>query len=1127
MDNKILTAGEIFTANGVNYTAGDSGATLTLDDDGNVSGISAGSIVATLADSSSPAITFDGSTAFSFACTAVDGALNVQAHGTSINFTGGNVTYSADGISAAGTEFIITHGDGDGSLNFIIKNGDATIFSGNIKLDGALTFDGENRALGLTDGSTATVTFGVYTVTATANGDAASTITLTSDGLTLTPNEGDGSLDFTIKNGDATIFSGNIELSGSIVLDPSTHAVSVTKGTTTSITIGTRTISITATDDAGFTLTPTDDKFIITHGEGDGSLDFTIKNGDATIFSGNIELSGSIVLDPSTHAVSVTKGTTTSITIGTRTISITATDDAGFTLTPTDGKFTITAGDGDGSLNFIIKNGDATIFSGNIKLDGALTFDGENRALGLTDGSTATVTFGVYTVTITANGDAASAITLTSDGLTLTPNEGDGTLDITLASSSGSMNANFKILSGSLSFGMNNAISVAKDTELQIDFGGGYVVKFTATDDAGGSIALGTDGITFAPNSDDGGLQLSVTKGGETRSASLDVTGSVTYKLDGSISLAKDTVVRNVFDDGNILTITANSDASGSIIFTPQSGLTITPATADALTVTLTTDDLDVATVTSITGSINYSGGIITASDGTSALLNVYATWQTQLSTTGGSASIQFTADRTVYTANDDATFVLDYLDGSTLEIQHGSFTDIYATDNADAIELISEGSIFRANDEEFLFTLEDAGNYTLNGISVTAAANSTVRLLDYDTVIVDAVTYKALDDNAALSITDDGSSVTGGNVTVGLTDIDATLTVDATNGALAYDATSKKFSCAAGTIIYVASGDDASLTATITQAATDALELTDDGLKAADIGAFNLVTTSATSTRTASASLSGEILFGNDGAISLGDGTVLDLNWTDGTELKLTSHGSTGSLEFGDNGLHITAADENLDIELTTAYGYSTTVSGIKGSLWYNAGKVTLDDGTTLTGTGSIGGQAVDVTLTASDGDAYLDFSATNGFVYGAGTGSLKVTFSAGDAASTVTVNDGSMLIGTSIFTLAKGTDICYTCTQKGADLYGLRIWRSEIQRFRHLCRHGQQQRHANHQRHQPAAVARIVSGSRGRPPQVRAHAREHVATERQSRRRAETHICSGGGTQWLILSKRLKRAR
>ena len=110
-----------------------------------------------------------------------------------------------------------------------------------------------------------------------------------------------------------------------------------------------------------------------------------------------------------------------------------------------------------------------------------------------------------------------------------------------------------------------------------------------------------------------------------------------------------------------------------------------------------------------------------------------------------------------------------------------------------------------------------------------------------------------------------------------------------------------------------------------------------------------------------------------------------------------------------------------------TAVTGYTTEVSGLKGSLWYNAGKVILDESTKLTGTGTLGGQAINVTLETINGDAYLDFSA-NGITYGAGTGALKITYTLGELESTFTVNSGSVFIGSNVFKIAQGSDPRFT---------------------------------------------------------------------------------------------------
>ena len=189
--------------------------------------------------------------------------------------------------------------------------------------------------------------------------------------------------------------------------------------------------------------------------------------------------------------------------------------------------------------------------------------------------------------------------------------------------------------------------------------------------------------------------------------------------------------------------------------------------------------------------------------------------------------------------------------------------------------------------------------------------------------------------------------------------------------------------------------------------------------------GGLELSVTRNGVTRTATLNATGSVTYNLDGSIALADGTTATFAFQDGSTLKLTSHGSTGSIGFGTQGLKITSDDEKLDLEMIMAYGYSTKVSGLKGSLWYNAGKVILDEGTKLTGTGTLGSNVVNVTLETIDGDAYLDFSTSNGFVYGAGTGKLKVTYALGDRKSTFTVNEGSVLFGNGISEIAEGTDL------------------------------------------------------------------------------------------------------
>lgn len=728
---------------------------------------------------------------------------------TAVNDDAGlNIALGADGVT-------LTPNSNDGALNIVLTRGDTEIISGELECtSGEITF-GYDHAVTFAANTSFNFTRNGYTLTATSTDKATTDIEFTSTGLSFTPGKDDGGLKLSLSNGTTTLFDGELNVSGgTISFDVNTQKFSFTKGTEVSITLAgenPQEFQFKVVDkDASFKVELVDSgKFKITPDSGDGSLDITIKQDNKTIFYNNISVtSGSIIISDMGQTIGLTSGTSMTVTLGNYTFDITANADASFGLgVLSDGTISITPQDNDGSLDISISRvtseGTSEIFSNTISISGgSITFNPTTQLMTLTTGTTISLEFNTYKLIATAEGNAASKISFTGSGITIEPQTDDGTLNLTLSSSSssGSMTANIEVLSGSFTLGDGGAITVTKNTELKIKFSDDYIVNFKASDEAGGTISLGTNGITFKPGSSDGGLQLTVTKNGETRSASLDVTGSVTYKFNGSISLAKGTVVKNVFDDGNILTIEATSDASGSIIFNPQTGLTITPPTTDALTATLTTGKLEVAKFTSIDGSITYSNGIVTATNGTSANLLVYGEWETKLSTTGGTASIQFTDDRTVYTANDGATFVLDYLDGSTVEIQNGSFSDIYETKKSDAIELVSVGSTFRSNDDEFTFTLEKAGTYTLNGMNVTTTEDGVqVQLSDYNTATFAAnadVKVSTVEGDKFFTVAPGKKSISFSTKNLDHTQV--------TGGTVEFDNTTQKFSCTAGTTLKI-----------------------------------------------------------------------------------------------------------------------------------------------------------------------------------------------------------------------------------------------------------------------------------------------------------------------------------
>ena len=215
----------------------------------------------------------------------------------------------------------------------------------------------------------------------------------------------------------------------------------------------------------------------------------------------------------------------------------------------------------------------------------------------------------------------------------------------------------------------------------------------------------------------------------------MEVNGTVTYALDGDISLTKDTVITNVFEDGIKLTITANSDTSGSIIFKPEDGLTIKPETDNKLSFAVTYDNTTLYNITSISGTLNYKDGVVTFSDGTKISMTDYEGYTSSISVSGGSTLVESNDECTTYTVDEKANVIITWND--TLTWQASSGTKVI--DYYDGGLTLCKGAIFVTNDNITAFKLEEPGTYTLNGNTITATEdNVKVNLSNYDTVSFD-----------------------------------------------------------------------------------------------------------------------------------------------------------------------------------------------------------------------------------------------------------------------------------------------------------------------------------------------------------------------------------------------------
>ena len=928
----------------------------------------------------------------------------------------------------------ITPDSGDGSLEVTYTLEGDTPISQTVKvsLDGSIVFNPATQSLTLTEGTTASVDLNNYTVTATATDDASVSISMTDAGFVITPQDGDGKLDISIASGDKTIFSNTIGISGgSIVFNPATQALTLTDGTTVSVVMNDYlALSATANGDATSAISFTDGGISVTPNQGDGALDITLSTPVGSLPAGIEVLSGSFTLGQG-GAITVAKDTEIQVSFFDEYIvNFKTTDDASVSIGMTEAGFAITPQDGDGSLDVSITRGNALIFRNNISIsNGSVVWNPVAQTMTLTDGTSVSVVMNdKYTLTMTADGDAASKVVLTDGGISVTPNQGDGTLDMSLSTPDGTLSAGIEVLNGSFTIKPGGAITVAKDTELKLDFGDGNIVGFKATDEAGGTIFLGAEGLTFTPGSDDGGLELSVTRGDTTRSASLDVTGTVTYKLDGSISLAQGTVVKNVFESGNILTITANTDADGAIAFTPENGLTITPKTPDALNIALTRGDVTIGDITSITGTINYNGGVITASNGSALDVSYYnGEYDIHIETTGGSSVIQFDGDRVVGTAGDGANLVLTYPNNVTWEIKSNStLTKIF---KAEAI--LSEGANFSSNDTSTVFTLEKAGTYTLNGKTVTTADDAVeVKLANYDTIISDGIGYSSTDENLVLKLSNSGATFTGGTANVSLIQgMNLDLTVDASDGEFSFDKTTGEISVAQGTKLSLQRGA-LTVDAVAKEDFSTAVEKLDDKFTfTTDNAAFDItLTRDDTTVREGELNFSGT--FGIDPA----------------TQKISVTKGTTTTLTVGENSVELTANDDagfNLSdddgkISLTFDEGDGSLAITAK-----NGDAVIFANDTNIVGTITIDPLtrelfiAKDTVITMNHGDKVLEVTALDDaggqlsfvgdgglrFAPNDGDGKLDLNFVGTGRKATIDVS-GAVVLGTdATIALEEGT--------------------------------------------------------------------------------------------------------
>ncbi|MBR5436326.1 MAG: hypothetical protein IK120_05625, partial [Muribaculaceae bacterium] len=256
---------------------------------------------------------------------------------------------------------------------------------------------------------------------------------------------------------------------------------------------------------------------------------------------------------------------------------------------------------------------------------------------------------GVFSAVVDADFNTAENVLLASGSIYGSAVLNSGGIVGTIDSFAGVGSVAYNTANSQVFFANGSAFSFAQ---------GGQTISLTSIGNTSGFLGFNDKGLSYTPSVGDGSLAISVTENGETVSAVLNVVGTITYNIDGSISLGAGTIVQSNFADGDILTIAANSDASGSVLLN-ETGLNVTSTTPEAINITMETPGTATLAFTSIIGTLNYNNDTVTIADGT--IVNIAGSdngnYTGYFAVSGGTASARYTAAGDVYTVSDGATF--------------------------------------------------------------------------------------------------------------------------------------------------------------------------------------------------------------------------------------------------------------------------------------------------------------------------------------------------------------------------------------------------------------------------------------------------------------------------------------
>ncbi len=648
----------------------------------------------------------------------------------------------------------------------------------------------------------------------------------------------------------------------------------------------------------------------------------------------------------------------------------------------TSGNVTYTADD----ITFEESTAEATAsISINDDTDIELTIPASGGTISITDGEISlaagfalTKTFDSGNiVTVTANVDDYGEIKINDDGsISVTPESTDA---VTVAETFtfGAV-YNFNNITGTLNIS-DNVIAVDEGTasgNLSV-FGNESTLAFTAVDGSGSATVGGRqstyaaeDGATFTVQNEDnvmtingGGSIISQLVSG-AHAISLDaginltsvsdfkfvLTDIGTYTLNGNTVTTEkenvevylpngDTIIFELADD-RTLTITPNTEDSGTITVDENGGVTLAPTATDSMNVLLDVGNDVIHNYTSIDSSLTFSGNYVIFNGDTSIAGNVLVNNEERpfhYEVEGETASLELTSNGNIISCTDGTTLTGEVNNAGSVIITGEGSVSIEVDDSRTYHNAyLSEDITMTSAAEAYHFILPTAATYNVNGLELTSTAeNTTIYLSNHDTVTFDTdedIIFEGLNISGSVTINDsnilqisEGNSATINGITYTAIDGDAQLSFADSN---ITSITSGKVSAAFNDAVVIFDSTDAPF--------DFSLETNGDNL-VATVNDISFEYSSGTTTYTAE-----NVIWGAGAEFSFTD-----------SDISLSANSdSSFALSTVDGGISFVANDSDNSLAYTVTNGSDTYSADLNfsGDIVFNSDTTfTLNDGATL----------------------------------------------------------------------------------------------------------------------------------------------------------------------------------